>query len=77
MELKLVIANRRSIRRFKKYEVNDQQVREILESARLAPSAKNRQPWKFILLRNEKKDAIADIMIRWSEDNMNYLSSTV
>ena len=51
MEFKQVITGRRSIRQFKDTPITDQQVAELLESVRIAPSAKNRQPWKLVVLR--------------------------
>ncbi len=55
MELMDVIRNRRSVRKFWPEEVVWQDIEEILDAAHLAPSAKNLQPWKFIVVRNEKK----------------------
>jgi nitroreductase len=48
------IAKRRSIRKFLDIPVTDSQVRELLEAAMLAPSAKNGQPWHFVVIRNEE-----------------------
>ena len=73
MKLQEIIAKRRSIRKFKNIEVREEQIKEILESARLAPSAKNKQPWKFVVLKDEKKNDVADIMIKWSDDNNAHL----
>ncbi|MEA1993133.1 MAG: nitroreductase family protein [Euryarchaeota archaeon] len=50
-----VIKNRRSIRKFKKKNVRPEPMKVILDAARWAPSASNRQPWKFIIL-SEKDD---------------------
>lgn len=55
MDLTEVIATRRSIRKFRAEDVTDEDVKDVLEAARLAPSANNLQPWKFIVVRNEKK----------------------
>ena len=44
------IRQRRSIRSFRGDPVPDDMVNEILEAARLAPSASNRQPWRFIVV---------------------------
>lgn len=52
MELLNVITDRRSIRRFKQCAVSDEMVRELLDAARLAPSARNCQPWRFIVIRD-------------------------
>jgi nitroreductase len=54
------INNRRSIRRYQSKEVSRDMIEEILQSAILAPSAKNRQPWRFIVATgNAKKEALA------------------
>ena len=45
------IENRRSIRKYKPDEIERKLIEEIIYSASLAPSAKNRQPWKFIATR--------------------------
>jgi nitroreductase len=51
------VQQRRSTRSFKKVPVPDEMVLEILESARLAPSASNTQPWRFVVVidAEEKK----------------------
>ncbi len=49
--LQKIIRNRRSIRKFSSdIPVEREKVRACLESARLAPSANNVQPWRFIVL---------------------------
>ena len=50
------IENRRSIRKYKPDEIERKLIEEIIYSASLAPSAKNRQPWKFIVYQGEEKD---------------------
>ncbi len=46
-----LIRNRESIRDYDpKYPVESEKLRRILDAGRLAPSAANRQPWKFILV---------------------------
>ncbi len=47
-----VVKNRRSIRRYKPDPVSDEILNQILEAARLAPSAGHRQPWHFIVVKN-------------------------
>jgi Nitroreductase len=68
MEYKEVIKSRRSIRKYTDEDVTEAQVDEILESARIAPSAKNRQPWRFLVLRGKKKNDVADIMTQWVDE---------
>ena len=52
MELNIVIKNRRSIRGFKKEDISREVIEDILNCGRLAPSAKNRHPWYFVILKN-------------------------
>jgi nitroreductase len=47
------IMNRRSIRKFLPRAVPDDDLRTILEAGRQAPSAANRQPWHFVVVREE------------------------
>ena len=56
------IENRRSIRKYKPDEIERKLIDEIIYSASLAPSAKNRQPWKFIVYQGKEKDKLVDIM---------------
>jgi len=54
-----VIKQRRSVREFKKEGVSKDIIRCILEAGRWAPSGLNNQPWRFMVLEKEKKDALA------------------
>lgn len=69
MEFDQIIQDRRSIRKFISKEVEEEKVVALLESARLCQSAKNRQPWKFMLLTGKDKDEVADIMLSLFEKN--------
>lgn len=54
------IINRRSIRRYKNADVPNHMIEEILRAGILAPSSKNRQPWKFIVTtENAKNEMLA------------------
>jgi len=53
MEFSKVIAERRSIRRFKPDIVPDEMIKELLNAARLAPSGDNCQPWRFVVIKNQ------------------------
>ena len=55
MEFMEVIAKRRSVRAYKSQEISKETLSKILEAARLAPSASNRQPWKFVVVRDPEK----------------------
>lgn len=54
MDFYEVIRNRRSIRKYQDKPVEEDKLQRILEAARLAPSAANRQPWRFVVIRTEK-----------------------
>jgi len=45
-----LVATRHSVRRFSDQPVPTALVRELLEQAMWAPSAHNRQPWRFVIL---------------------------
>ncbi len=61
MDFYEVIRTRRSIRSYKPDPIPDHVLRRILEAARIAPSGSNRQPWKFIIVKDEKiKERLAD-----------------
>ena len=48
------IKMRRSIRRFAPKEIPDKIIEQMLEAARLAPSAINRQPWRFLVVKDKQ-----------------------
>jgi len=53
------IRNRRSIRKYNDKSVEKEKVQKILEAARLAPSAMNRQPYKLLVVT--KKETLSKI----------------
>jgi nitroreductase len=48
-----LIIKRRSIRKYTDEPVSDADINSLLEAAMAAPSANNKQPWQFIVVRNE------------------------
>lgn len=44
------IEKRRSIRKYQDRKIEDEKIAALIESARLAPSGNNTQPWQFILI---------------------------
>jgi nitroreductase len=60
MKLMDIINRRHSVRKYLAEAVPDGDVREMVEAARLAPSAKNLQNWHFIAMRD--RETIADII---------------
>jgi len=54
MEVFAAIRKRRSIRLYEKKPVNEEKLNRVLEAGRLAPSADNRQPWRFVVVTDDK-----------------------
>lgn len=52
MKILDVIQKRRSTRSYKETPVPEEVLYRVLEAARLAPSGKNLQPWKFIIVKD-------------------------
>lgn len=61
------IAHRRSIRKFQSAPVPKALLEEILRAGMLAPSAKNRQPWRFVVTLGEEKEKATQVMARGIE----------
>jgi coenzyme F420-0:L-glutamate ligase / coenzyme F420-1:gamma-L-glutamate ligase len=57
------IVERRSIRRYKPEPVPDELIEQLLTAACWAPSAHNRQPWRFVVMESaETKQQLATAM---------------
>jgi nitroreductase len=54
MEVLEAIKTRRSVRSFKAQPISDEDAVRILEAAKLAPSAGNRQAWTFIYVKDPR-----------------------
>ncbi len=76
MDLFDAIQGRKSIRRFKRTLVPDEDIKKTLDAGRCAPSANNTQPWRFIVIKDrallvKMADAtreMVDRMIPFAED---------
>ena len=55
MELMEAIRKRASIRSYEDRPVPEDKLMKVLEAARLAPSASNRQRWKFIVVKDKER----------------------
>lgn len=56
-----LLARRRSIRHFTERSVSSETIEKLVEAAIQAPSASNRQDWKFLVVRSRKHiEALAD-----------------
>jgi len=52
MDVYKAIATRKSVRAFEDRDVPENVLLRLLEAARLAPSASNRQEWRFVVVRD-------------------------
>jgi len=50
-----IMKSRRSVRRYQSKTISDDILTRVLEAARVAPSGKNLQPWKFIVVKDKEK----------------------
>lgn len=51
LEFFQVVEKRRSIRKYKDVEIPDEDITQMIEAARLAPSTNNTQPWQFLVVK--------------------------
>ena len=62
MDLLAVIQKRRSIREYRKKSIPRKDLEKIVDAARFAPTARNLQPWEFVVVTNrDVLKQIADI----------------
>ncbi|RLB70826.1 MAG: nitroreductase [Deltaproteobacteria bacterium] len=63
METQQCITQRRSVRRFNDQDISNEQLKELMEAARIAPSWANTQCWEFIIVRDQAiKEKLAATM---------------
>jgi nitroreductase len=55
MKVQAAVQKRRSYRGLDPVEITDAVVKQLAQSASLAPSCYNNQPWKFIFIRSKEK----------------------
>ncbi|MHA2232740.1 MAG: nitroreductase family protein [Candidatus Hodarchaeales archaeon] len=55
MEFSKVIQDRRSIRKYRPDAVSEEKLTRILDAARIAPTAANRQPFHLIVVKNPRR----------------------
>ncbi len=56
------IYSRRSIRKYLDKNVSKEMIEQVIDAGRMAPSAKNRQPWKYIVFGGESKKELLNQM---------------
>ncbi|POZ89812.1 nitroreductase family protein [Petrotoga sp. SL27] len=54
MDLIEIIKQRRSIRKFKQETIDDEILKDLVDCARLAPCASNKQPLEFIIVKDKE-----------------------
>ena len=62
MNTREAIAARRSIRRFREEDLPEETLQAILLAATQAPSGKNRQPWRFVVVRGDQRAEMVRVM---------------
>ncbi len=65
------IYNRRSIRKFLTTPISEKDMTDIIQSGMKAPSSKNRQPWKYILVQGNAKEKMLEVFRRGIEREEN------
>jgi len=56
------IKKRHSVRTFTNQEVSGEQIKVLLQAANAAPSAHNQQSWRFIVVTDQKKNELANLV---------------
>ncbi|MCF8297188.1 MAG: nitroreductase family protein [Saprospiraceae bacterium] len=72
MEFSELIKIRQSVRKYSNKAVEKEKIEKCLEAARLAPSASNSQPWKYIVvdepaLKNKVAEATFDNLVKFNK----------
>ena len=65
------VIKRRSIRKYKEEEIPVHMVEEVLRAGLLAPSSKNLQPWKFIVVTGRSKAEMLEVFRQGLEREKN------
>lgn len=55
MDVMEAIRTRRSIRAYQDRPIEEEKLVQVIEAGRLAPSARNLQDWKFIIIKDKQK----------------------
>lgn len=67
MDVKDAILERRAYRALEPVEITDELMKDLAESARLAPSCFNNQPWRFVFVHDKK--ALEELWTALSKSN--------
>lgn len=66
MDVWEAIKSRRSVRRFRQEAISKETLLELVEAARCAPSAANRQPLEFVIVNAEEQTAQVLAQLAWA-----------
>ena len=72
MDVLSAIENRRSIRKFSTNTIDNETIRNIIKAGINAPSPKNSQPWKFVVVKESKQELITIIEEGLEEIKTNF-----
>lgn len=76
-DLFAVAARQRACRAYRDEPVGDDLVARVLDTATRAPSAENRQPWEFVVVRDaQRREALGELTRRAWEDHGRAFSET-
>lgn len=70
MSIIKAIEDRRSIRKYKDMPVSEEQVKELIKAAALAPSWTNSQPSRYYVAMGEARDAVAEMLPEFNKKNV-------
>lgn len=73
MELDRAINSRRCIRSYIDTKITKEELKALLEAAIRAPSSCNRQPWRFIIVRNKEKIKTIYKAASYSTQNQKFI----
>ncbi len=76
MDLDQAIKGRRSIRSYLKKAVPKKLVRQVIQAATYAPSAKNGQQWRFTILTGKSKKELTDVFTHALEGTSRRIGQT-
>ena len=62
MKMDDMLYSRRSIRKYLEKQVPREKIEQIIDAGRMSPSAKNRQPWQYIVLGGQSKSEFLDYL---------------
>ncbi len=65
------ISKRRRIRKYKNQSISHETIEKIIEAGINAPSSKNRQPWKFIVVTEKEKESMLRAMSKGIQNEID------